>query len=168
MNRTDNRRSGSLAVLGVSALLVACAGSGDQSGDGAPLARQLTVSDHCGLTGPGLIHLESAADVKKIQSLENQRLNLPSDGDLDFSEEHIVLVALGQKNTGGYGLTLDDAMIEDDILELRFNLSEPGEGAMTTQALTTPCIAVAVSAEGWRQVRSKGDGLMTMTRERDY
>jgi len=168
MTRTGFQRYSGLALAGFSTLLVACAGAGNQAGDGAPLARQLTVSDHCGLTGPGLIHLESPGDVKKIQSLDNQRLNLPSAGELDFSEEHIVLVALGQKNPGGYGLPRDDAVIEDDILELTFNLSEPGDGAVTTQALTTPCIAVAVSAEGWRQVRSKGDGLMTMTRERDY
>lgn len=167
MTRLHWRAHSRLAILGLSALLVACAGGGDPTG-GAPVARQLTVSDHCGLTGPGLIHLESAADVRKIQSLDNQRLTLPGAEALDFSEEHIVLVALGQKNTGGYGLTLDDAVIKEDILQLTFILSEPEAGAVTTQALTTPCIAVAVRAEGWRQLRSKGDGLMTMTRERDY
>ena len=119
-----------LCVL-VLSLITGCAINRSATADGAPLARQVTESDHCGLTAPGL-----------------------------------VLVGLGQKTTGGYGLTLTSSEIVDDVLELAVKVRRPAADAMVTQALTTPCAVIAISPEEWEQLRVSGEGLGRFSRQR--
>ncbi|MFC4453146.1 protease complex subunit PrcB family protein [Deinococcus sonorensis] len=57
----------------------------------------------------------------------------------------VVGVFLGQRPTGGYGLSLNSARISGGVLELTVNVTTPAAGAITTQALTSPWIAVDVA-----------------------
>ncbi|EON93826.1 hypothetical protein MARLIPOL_01940 [Marinobacter lipolyticus SM19] len=153
----------------VSVLLFAgCAAtvSRSETSEGAPLARQVTQSDHCGLTAPGVVYVERYEQLERLSRLPAQNLALESLATVDFEREHLVLVGLGQKPTGGYGVTLDSSAIIDGVLELAVNVRQPSSGTMVTQALTTPCAVIAVSPDAWDRVRVSGAGMETMTRKR--
>ena len=57
----------------------------------------------------------------------------------------IVGVFLGQRPTGGYGLSLAAARITGGVLELTVNVSAPGPGSVTAQSLTSPWIATEIT-----------------------
>ncbi|MFN2359732.1 MAG: protease complex subunit PrcB family protein [Marinobacter sp.] len=147
-------------------LVAGCAVNRSATAEGAPLARQVTESDHCGLTAPGLVYISSASELDRLERLPSGNLSMNQLRALDLQQEHLVLVGLGQKSTGGYGLTLESAEIVDDVLELTLNAREPAEDAMVTQALTTPCAVIAISPDDWEQLRVSGEGLDTIIRER--
>lgn len=147
-------------------LAVGCAVNRSATADGAPLARQVTESDHCGLTAPGLVYLSNTQDLEKLARLPSGNLALNKLRAIDFEQEHLVLVGLGQKPTGGYGLTLQSANIVDDVLELVVRARQPAPDAMVTQALTTPCAVIAISPNDWEEMRVSGDGIETYTRQR--
>lgn len=132
----------------------------------APLARQITASDYCGLTAPGLVYLDSLSALQAFRSLNGQMLSLDSASSLDFQREHLLVVAMGRKNTGGFGLTLMDAVMEGPVLAVTTRVQTPAPDSMVTQALTTPCVVLAVTADDWDKVVVRGDGLTNMARTR--
>lgn len=147
-------------------LLVGCAVNRDTTRDGAPLARQLTASAHCGLTAPSLVYLSSAADVSRFVQQRGQNLVSGALQEPDFEQEHLLVVAMGQKPTGGYAVVLEDSRIRDNVLQISARGQSPGPGDMVTQALTTPCAILAVSPHGWQRVEVSGDGLPAMVYRR--
>lgn len=132
----------------------------------APLARQITASDYCGLTAPGLVYLDSPTALQAFRSLNGQMLSLNSVSTLDFEREHLLVVAMGRKNTGGYGLTLVNAAMEGSTLAVATRVHTPAPDSIVTQALTTPCVVLAVTAGDWDKVVVRADGLTNMTRAR--
>ncbi|MFO8140286.1 MAG: hypothetical protein R6T87_00005, partial [Marinobacter sp.] len=47
-------------------LVTGCAINRSATADGAPLARQVTESDHCGLTAPGLVYISNASELDRL------------------------------------------------------------------------------------------------------
>ena len=141
------------AVLLSGLLGAGCATSQTETSSGAPLARQLSQSAHCGLADSGYIHLSRASDVDQLEGLPGGSLSLMPLRNIDYGREHVVVVALGQKPTGGYSVTLVSSRIIRSYLELTVDIREPAPGTMVTQALTTPCAAIAVTATGWEGLR---------------
>lgn len=168
MNRLQGTpRAAVASVMAVAVLLMGCAvNRSEKTPEGAPLARQLTQSDHCGLTAPGLVYLESADDVERLSRLPTANLPLDSLKAVDFEREHLILVGLGQKPTGGFGVTLEGSVIHDSILEVDVALRQPAADAMVTQVLTTPCAVIAVTPDDWESLSVSGAGMETLTRER--
>lgn len=151
-----------LALCALLTLAAGCAVNRDQTAEGAPLARQLTASDHCGLAAPGLIHMPSRQALERFTGLPNQSLAAGSLDNHDFQREHLLVVALGRKSTGGYGLVLEQSRIRDQVLELTMTLRRPGPDELVTQALTTPCTLLAITPDGWQRLRVEGDNLAPM------
>lgn len=130
-----------------------CAVSQTSTATGAPLARQVAQSAHCGLTAPGHLVIDKVSKVARLEALPGRALSLESLRAIDYQREHIVLASIGQKPTGGFGVTLKDSKIVDDVLQLTIRVTEPAPGAIVTQALTTPCAVIAVAADGWSDLR---------------
>jgi hypothetical protein len=63
---------------------------------------------------------------------------------VDFSSEGILIVAMGQKPTGGYGLELnrESAIILNDTAVLRVSWIDPPKDAILPQIITSPCLAI--------------------------
>ncbi len=141
------------SVLITGSMVAGCAVNQAETASGAPLARQITQSAHCGLSAPGHLYLNSKDQIHQLEALPGRNLSLDPLRTIDFSQEHIVLVALGQKPTGGFSVTLAGAHLSGSELELSVRTREPAPGAMVTQALTTPCAVIAVAANGWDKVR---------------
>ena len=72
------------------------------------------------------------------------RLNPPPLPDVDFRRETILAVFLATKPTGGYGLEVEDVTLEGNDVYVDLRETEPAEGAITTQALTTPWVFIRV------------------------
>ncbi|MBZ2168551.1 protease complex subunit PrcB family protein [Marinobacter sp. F4216] len=142
-----------VSCVAVLSLTAGCALSQTETDTGAPLARQIGQSSHCGLTAPGHVVLRSTTDVDRLEQLPARTLSLAPLRELDFSREHVVLAALGQKPTGGYGVMLADSEIVDGRLDLSVTVKAPEPGAMVPQMITTPCAVIAVTAEGWDGLR---------------
>ena len=66
---------------------------------------------------------------------------------VDFSREGLLIVAMGQKPTGGYGLELnrESAVIFDDTAVLRISWIDPPKDAILPQIITSPCLAISLS-----------------------
>lgn len=155
-----------LAVL-ASVLLAACASTETPPAEtetGGPVARQVTASDHCGLTAPGLVYIESRQELEQFKTLPGQNLSLTNG--LNFDREHLVVVGLGRKPTGGHGVTLASSDLHNGVLRLAMEVLEPGPDRIVTQAVTTPCAVVAVSTEDWQALKVIGRGLPEMLRRR--
>jgi hypothetical protein len=64
--------------------------------------------------------------------------------DVDFTKYGILLIRLGEKPNGGYGLTLtsDEAKIENREARIPVRLSEPEPGFFYTQAIVYPHLVI--------------------------
>ena len=73
---------------------------------------------------------------------------------VDFSREGILMVAMGQKPTGGYGLELNRefAVISDDTAVLRVSWIDPAKGAILPQIITSPCLAIILPKGPYSQI----------------
>lgn len=65
---------------------------------------------------------------------------------VDFAREMVLVVALGERPTGGHDVAID-AVTGDGAggATVAYTAREPGEGCMSTQALTSPAVAVRVA-----------------------
>ncbi|MDC0661654.1 protease complex subunit PrcB family protein [Marinobacter sp. SS21] len=144
-------------------LVGGCASQAEQAG---PVARQLTASAHCGLQDRGLLYLASGQDLQQLSGLPAQALTLAPLNAVDFSREHVVIVALGQKTSAGYGVTLDSAQLIGDRLTLEMRLQSPPPDSMVAQVMTTPCAAVAVINQGWSHLSVYGEGYPAVSHQR--
>ena len=65
---------------------------------------------------------------------------------VDFSSSRVVLINMGERNTGGYSVEVD--IIEDhpDYIILKAIMVKPGENCMTTPSLTSPYIFIEIES----------------------
>lgn len=140
-------------------LLVACAAP-DTVDDkfSVPMARQVTQSAHCGLTGPGLAYVRTPERLQQLLELPAQNMAIQQLRQVDLAKEHLVFVTLGEKPTGGHSVSLASAEMEnnDNTLRLVMAVRAPAPGTMVSQAITSPCAVVAVPATGWLEIRVSG------------
>lgn len=71
-------------------------------------------------------------------------VGLPPLPEIDFAREMVVVVALGARPTGGYGVIVDGAYERDDRLEVIVSVQSPGKSCMLTQAVTQPVDIVRI------------------------
>lgn len=95
----------------------------------------------------------------QVHATQLQQPELPS---VDFQRETLVAIFLGQRSTGGYGVTVRRVSVEGNDLYLDTEFREPAAGAITTQALTSPWTLVRVLRGGFEVawVRDVADGTL--------
>jgi uncharacterized protein (DUF885 family) len=64
--------------------------------------------------------------------------------EVNFNTRAVVIAYQGVKNTGGYGISIAEIRREGTNLTVRVNEQNPKPGEMTTQALTSPFVAVSI------------------------
>lgn len=64
---------------------------------------------------------------------------------VDFTRDMVVLVAVGQRPTGGTSVRVDGVAAAPGGAVVRYTVTEPGEGCMSTQVLTAPVEVVRVA-----------------------
>lgn len=143
-----------LTVMAVS--VVGCNSSRETTATGGALARQITASGQCGFSGQGIVYMNSPERLESL--IETRGANLVVPENHDFTREHLLLVATGRKPSGGYGVALEDSRIREGVLEITVEVRTPSSDQMVTQALTSPCALLAVTADDWERVRVSGPG----------
>ena len=73
---------------------------------------------------------------------------------VDFSLEGLLVIAMGRKPTGGYGLQLKQeyAVIKDDTAVLKVSWIKPSKGAIVPQVITSPCLAIILPKGPYSQI----------------
>ncbi|MCA9835470.1 MAG: protease complex subunit PrcB family protein [Trueperaceae bacterium] len=72
------------------------------------------------------------------------QLSVPALPDINFDKETLLAVFMGQKNSGGYGITIQDVSNEQTDIYVNMKFNEPAPGTMTTQALSSPWVILRV------------------------
>ena len=79
------------------------------------------------------------------KELFSRQQPVPSLPDIDFSREMLIVVAMGEVNTGGFTIMVDGVYEKEKQLELVVKSTGPGKNCMVTQAFTQPVDIVRVS-----------------------
>lgn len=88
----------------------------------------------------------TAADLAaRLAVAFGNQTNPPTLPSVDFGRETIVTFFLGQKPTGGYGVSLVSARASGSTLTLTVRVTAPGPGVITSQVITSPFLAVRAS-----------------------
>ena len=138
-----------------------CVGTDSHSKDKPTLkVRLLYKGDQCQTKrlNPHAIWIDGPDQFKKTYArLTRHTIGAQQDlsSRVDFSREGILIVAMGQKPTGGYGLELNRefAAISDDTAVLRVSWIDPPKGAILPQIITSPCLAIILPKGPYSQIQ---------------
>jgi hypothetical protein len=138
------------------ALVVSCCGDADsvfnrqmQRYDSTPEARRtpevavFPFHSNSGLTARDRVIVTDQAAWSTIWSaIVKNNSPTPMLPAVDFNRETIVVAAMGQRSSGGYGITIDSGGVAGDTVVLTVTEHSPGPTCGATAALTAP-IALA-------------------------
>jgi len=63
---------------------------------------------------------------------------------IDLEQNNVLILHLGHRNTGGYGIEIDKMYEKKDVLYIKIKETKPGKGDMVTMALTNPFTIVLI------------------------
>ena len=153
-------------VLSLFLFLVALAGisvlnaNQDTKNEGTPVPftqldpkRPGLFASNSGISKPlRVVIRDREAWLKLWKQIASQQQPSPPPPDIDFSREMLIVVAMGQRNTGGFGIIVDGVYKRDKKLEVVVKSTSPGNNCMTTQALTQPVDIVRVQKSDYSVV----------------
>lgn len=70
---------------------------------------------------------------------------------VDFSNEVVAFLTLGQKSTGGWAVEVSAVEVAGASAEVQTTVTRPARGGIVTMAFTAPYAVVAIAAPGVRQ-----------------
>lgn len=76
---------------------------------------------------------------------------------VDFNRFIVVAVYMGNRNTAGYGMGLASGIArigENNELDLQVSWTEPAEGIVSAQVMTSPCMLVSIPGGGYSTIRA--------------
>ena len=105
---------------------------------------RILAQNYSGYLEPAEIVLRDHAALEaawRVLFAGNQGTPLPS---VDFSRVTLVLLALGERSTGGHALQIDRVTKEGDNAVVHYTVKRPGAGCMTTQVITAPTELISI------------------------
>lgn len=147
-----------LITLAALTLMGGCAQTSSSAASDSVLpAQTLYVSPQCGsLEQSALLWIASAEDWRfhygQVMSL---RMNPPAPPLVDFPREGVLLIAMGQRPSAGYGLNLigETVAMEDGVLTVRVAWREPLPGYRQAQMISNPCLLAKLPDAGFSRIR---------------
>jgi hypothetical protein len=70
------------------------------------------------------------------------RRSMPNAPEVDFHREMIIVVGLGRRSTGGYGIRIERIEDVGEHLRVIYSSSSPGPNCIVTQSITSPVAMV--------------------------
>lgn len=114
----------------------------------ASVIRELGQANHCGYSSPQLTLVEA---VQQLPSLHGG-LRSSLEEALEAGD-YVLLVALGQRPTPGYGAVLEQASAAStEQIRVQLAATEPEPDSLLSQVITTPCLALALPRDGWQSL----------------
>jgi len=104
----------------------------------------LKKSDHGGRETAGFVKASGPGERKALYT-ELSIDELPLKDDLKYD---IVAVFMGQKNTGGYSITIESIRVDGTTTYLKKKETKPEPGGMVSMALTAPYVIVEIPKTG--------------------
>lgn len=107
----------------------------------------LVSSQYCGST-------TSDANIVYASSLSNLPPNLLTQfANVRMVPTEMIAIEGGQRSTGGYGFTVQPtAIIENRVLKLTGEWSQPAPGMAVTQAFSSPCVVIQAPAGDYDEI----------------
>jgi len=142
-----------MVLLGIS--VAACAPT---ARDSDLSARALDSDLHCGRAYPtsAATWIDNPVDFETAYRRFNRvsvetLVDLP---DVDFARDGVVLVEMGQRGTGGYGIDLATEHVTrvGDAVQLIVRWTEPPPDAILPQVITSPCAFITLSRGDYERV----------------
>lgn len=83
------------------------------------------------------------------KKLHADRSSVPERPEVDFGNQVVVAVVMGERSTGGYSIEVDEVLRSEDENQIQVQFTEkvPGDGCQVTQALTSPYVLATVSVQ---------------------
>ena len=92
----------------------------------------------------GVFIIRSVDDFSKLAGITDVQQTTAILGNVDFSRESVVIVALGPCNTTGYSVAIRRLVLDKDSLQVCAKIDTPGNNQMVGMAFTFPSHAVVV------------------------
>lgn len=153
-----------LSSLGTVVLLSACGGYPIDAASN-PVAVQLHSGAHCGsqATRREAMWITGEADFHRAYAdLFSQWLGAesPEPPSVDFENEAVLVLAMGQRPTAGYHVALagKPLKIEKGIAVVPIVWEEPAPDSFQAQVLTSPCTMIKLPRMGYGDVRVVDQG----------
>jgi len=122
-------------------------------------AEQIYAGSQCGDgNAAGAVWIKNQEQLKLVyQSLQKGKIGgptykLPS---IDFKKAGGLLISMGQKRTGGYGIRLIDApvTVKDKLATVQVHWLEPTPGGIQIQVLTSPCVLIKLPLNDYAHIK---------------
>lgn len=161
-------RIGSMALI----ILAGCAPPGSPvAGDATLPITALANQNQCGaLDQPAVRWISDSGEWRALYAqINRQRMNPPPPPPVDFPRAGVLLIAMGQRPTAGYGLALADqvAAVRGGVLTVRVNWREPPPGARRAQVITHPCLLATAPNAGFTRIQVVDqEGQVRLARDR--
>jgi hypothetical protein len=65
---------------------------------------------------------------------------------VDFSQETVIVAAMGSRPSGGYDISIESIVASGDVVDVFTKSTSPGVRCATTQALTSPVVIMKIAA----------------------
>ncbi|MDW3650810.1 MAG: protease complex subunit PrcB family protein [Bacteroidia bacterium] len=132
-----------LSILILSLCLFSCKSKKNMS-DAPDAASTISFTDISKAAFSGLdteenILINNASDWAEFWSRANSNQSpTPERPDINFSVHSVLAACMGTKNSGGYSIEIADTKIAGETVYASVVKSSPGQGCMTTMAITYP------------------------------
>jgi hypothetical protein len=123
-------------------------------GDGVMEIRRIGQWAHTGIGEPRRMVIRDANAWAQLWS----ELGAGERPDVDFTQNVVVVVAAGQRSTGGYGIAVNEVTQADGQLIIGVVETTPGPNCITTAAATQPADVVVIpvaAPRGWSFLERK-------------
>ena len=98
--------------------------------------------------GGGNIHFfEILSEPNEIKMLQNDEKLKNKISPTDVQNSNFVILNMGEKNTGGYSIAVENVIETDKNIIITVKETEPEPGSMVTQAFTYPFCVVKINSK---------------------
>ena len=144
-----------LTGLFLIALLSLFACKSQQSGagtDGSMEFIKVSEGSSCGVEEPSNQLITTADEWRTLwKSVGSNRMPAPPVPEVNFEENYLVASFLGNRNNGGYSVSVTDMSLNNGTLSVSVLETKPGTNCFVTDAITQPYIIVSVAKNGVKE-----------------
>lgn len=79
-----------------------------------------------------------------LQSIYDRIATKEATPQINWDRNQVVLLAMGQRNTGGFSISVDRVVYGNSEILVYYKTTGPEKGAMVTQALTAPYVLFTI------------------------
>lgn len=141
-----------IRVLVVPAVVVAIAFGASAGGYGDDVRvpfETIMQGQQAGRTEAGNLVVDSPADLERVwRQIQVRDDDYGEPPELSFSEETVIVLFMGRRNTGGYTIEVEEVRAEPDRVTVYYREYSPAPGDVVAQVLTSPFHVVRIPRLG--------------------